>query len=115
MALGSYARRFFVVKGAPLATCPFKDNPEFAQDKDKANDFDYRVRGVPGVSSKVITDYYCPFTAHTRKTAPRDLDPLVQRKYLESGAIVRAGLPYGPEVSQVFFRLQVLNLADTLL
>lgn len=70
-----------------------------AKDNTRNNDFDYRVRGVPGVSSKDITDTFCPFTAHTRKTAPRDLDPYIQRRFLESGMIVRAGLPYGVEVS----------------
>ncbi|KAG1840181.1 hypothetical protein DFJ58DRAFT_667317 [Suillus subalutaceus] len=43
-------------------------------------------------------DYYCPFTSHTRKIAPRNLYPYIDAKFLGSGSIVRAGLPYGDEV-----------------
>ena len=69
-----------------------------AKDDTKNNDFDYRVRGVAGVSPRQLSDFYCPFTAHTRKTAPRDLDPYIQRRFLEAGMIVRGGIPYGEEV-----------------
>ena len=69
-----------------------------AEDAERNNDFDYVVRDDPKVSANEPSDYYCPFTIHTRKTAPRNLDPYVNRKYLESGSIVRGGLPYGDEV-----------------
>ncbi len=71
-----------------------------AQDPDRNNDFDYVVRGNPNISPNEPNDYYCPFTIHTRKTAPRNLDPYVSKKFLESGSIVRGGLPYGSEASQ---------------
>jgi len=80
--------------GAPLARCPYKDNPAMAKEDEENNDFDY---SVPGTNEP--SDLYCPFTIHTRKTTPRNLDPFVSRKYLESGSIVRGGLPYGPEVT----------------
>ena len=35
----------------------------------------------------------------TRKTVPRNLDPIISRKFLESSMILRAGIPYGLEVS----------------
>ncbi|KAG1849193.1 hypothetical protein F4604DRAFT_94485 [Suillus subluteus] len=85
--------------GAPLAKCPFRDNQAVARDPDLKNDFDYIVRDNPNISQYEPSDYYCPFTAHTRKTAPRNLNPYIDAKFLESGSIVRGGLPYGGEVT----------------
>lgn len=85
--------------GAPLAKCPFKDDQAMADDPDRNNDFDYVVRDVPTISADGPSDYYCPFTIHTRKTAPRNLSPYIDPKFLESSSIVRGGLPYGPEVT----------------
>ncbi|KAJ7057445.1 hypothetical protein C8F01DRAFT_1256708 [Mycena amicta] len=85
--------------GAPLALCPFKDDPELAVDPKRNNNFDYRVRNVAGVSPRDHSDRFCPFFSHTRKTVPRNLDPFVQQAFLESSMIVRAGIPYGPEFS----------------
>ncbi|KAK2462146.1 hypothetical protein APHAL10511_005844 [Amanita phalloides] len=85
--------------GAPIAVCPYRDSPKIAADPEKNNDFDYVIRDDPKISPLFPSDYRCPFTAHVRKTAPRNLDPFVSQKYLESGSIIRAGLPYGPEVS----------------
>ncbi|ELU36686.1 peroxidase TAP [Rhizoctonia solani AG-1 IA] len=84
--------------GAPLALSPWWDDKELATDPKRNNDFDYTVTGVPGVSAGEPSDYYCPFTAHARKTVPRNLDPYISRKYFESSAIVRAAIPYGPEL-----------------
>ncbi|KAK2462141.1 hypothetical protein APHAL10511_005839 [Amanita phalloides] len=85
--------------GAPLATCPYKDNTQVAEDPEKNNDFDYVIRNDPNISPLQPSDYICPFTAHTRKTAPRNLNPYVLKEFLETGSIVRGGLPYGPEVT----------------
>ncbi|CAE6435774.1 unnamed protein product [Rhizoctonia solani] len=84
--------------GAPLTLTPFRDDLELAADPKRNNDFDYAVTGVPGISAREPSDYYCPFTAHARKTVPRNLDPYISRQYLSSSAIVRAAIPYGPEV-----------------
>ncbi|KAJ8096311.1 hypothetical protein PM082_011467 [Marasmius tenuissimus] len=86
--------------GAPIALAPIRDDPDLGNDPKRNNDFDYSVRDVPGVSPHEPSDYYCPFTAHSRKTVPRNLDPYVSRQYLESGAIVRAAIAYGPEVTE---------------
>ncbi|KAG1808030.1 uncharacterized protein BJ212DRAFT_717510 [Suillus subaureus] len=83
--------------GAPLAKCPFRDNQAVALDPNRNND--YVVRDNPNISRHEPSDYYCPFTAHTRKTAPRNLNPYIDAKFLESGSIVRGGLPYGGEVT----------------
>ncbi|KAG0708650.1 hypothetical protein DFH29DRAFT_426704 [Suillus ampliporus] len=80
--------------GAPLARAPVRDDPKMATDANENNNFDYTV---PGVHEP--TDRICPFTAHTRKTAPRNLDPYVSKKFLEASSIIRAGLPYGCEVT----------------
>ncbi|KAG1723119.1 uncharacterized protein EDB91DRAFT_1255759 [Suillus paluster] len=80
--------------GAPLARAPVRDDPKMATDENENNNFDYTV---PGVDEP--TDMICPFTAHTRKTAPRDLYPYLSKKFLEASSIVRAGLPYGCETS----------------
>jgi deferrochelatase/peroxidase EfeB len=72
-----------------------------AGDPDRNNDFDYVVSDNPNISRFEPSDYYCPFTAHTRKTAPRNLHPYIDAKFLESGSIVRGGLPYGGEVSRL--------------
>ena len=81
------------LQGAPLANAPFRDDPALGQDKDQANNFDYSVPGTYGP-----TDVVCPFTCHTRKTAPRNVDPYVDKTVLESALMVRAGLAYGDEV-----------------
>ncbi|KAG1772906.1 hypothetical protein EV702DRAFT_1048505 [Suillus placidus] len=85
--------------GAPLASYPFRDNKDAAKNPELNNNFDYVVRDNPNISQYEPSDYYCPFTAHTRKTAPRNLCPYIDAKFLESGSIVRAGLPYGDEVT----------------
>ncbi|KAF8185891.1 hypothetical protein K438DRAFT_1765670 [Mycena galopus ATCC 62051] len=85
---------------APLARAPYKDDPKLATNVDMNNNFDYRISGVAGVSPVELTDRYCPFFAHIRKTVPRNLDPYIQRTFLESSMIVRAGIPYGPEVEE---------------
>jgi len=86
--------------GAPLATCPYKDKSAVGDDSNKNNDFDYTVSDVSRVNPREPSDYYCPFTAHTRKTAPRNLDPYVSREYLKEGMIIRAGIPYGSEITK---------------
>ncbi|KAG2336934.1 Dyp-type peroxidase [Suillus weaverae] len=86
--------------GAPLASYPFRDNKDAAKNPELNNNFDYVVRDNPNISQYEPSDYYCPFTAHTRKTAPRNLYPYIDAKFLESGSIVRAGLPYGDEVTE---------------
>ncbi|CCM05512.1 uncharacterized protein FIBRA_07737 [Fibroporia radiculosa] len=80
--------------GAPIAKAPVFDDPAMAKDPKRNNDFNYTIPGID-----FPTDKHCPFTAHTRKTAPRDLDPFLAKKFLEGGSIIRAGIPFGDEVS----------------
>ncbi|KAK7691256.1 hypothetical protein QCA50_004649 [Cerrena zonata] len=81
--------------GCPVDLSPYRDNKAIAADPDENNNFDYVVPFQTRPS-----DIRCPFTAHTRKTAPRNLDPFFAKEFLESTAIVRAGLPYGKEYTE---------------
>ncbi|KAK7463479.1 hypothetical protein VKT23_006828 [Stygiomarasmius scandens] len=74
--------------GVPLALCPYIEDSDFL-DPEKINNFDYTE-----------SEGRCPFAAHVRKTAPRNLLPVVGKEYLDASVIVRAGIPYGDEISK---------------
>jgi deferrochelatase/peroxidase EfeB len=93
----------YSAKGAPLAKTPYRDDTYYLDPK-RINDFDYTVGNPEGGPP------YCPFAAHIRKTAPRNLNPLIQKEYLDASVIVRAGVPYGPEVSHPFILLEHTEL-----
>ncbi|KAK7681876.1 hypothetical protein QCA50_015225 [Cerrena zonata] len=76
--------------GCPIDLSPYRDNPNIAGNLDQVNNFDYSVQ-----YETFPSQIRCPFVAHTRKTAPRNLDPFVDKKFLESALIIRAGMPYG--------------------
>jgi len=73
--------------GVPLALSPFIEDP-INQRPERINKFDYTEK-----------DGLCPFSAHVRKTAPRNLQPVVSKEFLDASVIVRAGIPYGGEIS----------------
>jgi len=75
--------------GVPLALCPYIEDDAYL-DPDQINNFDYTERD-PG--------HGCPLAAHVRKTSPRQLQPIVSKEFLDASAMVRAGLPYGDEIS----------------
>ena len=70
----------------PLALSPYIENRDFLSPA-KINNFDYTE-----------IDGRCPFIAHIRKTAPRKLTPFLADEFLDASVIVRAGIPYGPDV-----------------
>jgi deferrochelatase/peroxidase EfeB len=70
----------------PLALSPYIENTDLL-DPEQINNFDYTE-----------TIGRCPFAAHVRKTAPRNLEPIISKEYLDASVIVRAGIPYGDEV-----------------
>lgn len=90
-----FAARLFgrFQSGAPLPLCPVFDDLELAADQSKNNNFDYSIPTIPEP-----TDTFCPFTAHIRKVNPRNLSPYLDRKYIETSSILRAGIPYGDEL-----------------
>ena len=72
--------------GAPMELTPLQDDIALGADDAHNNDFDY---------SDDQAQRRCPFGAHVRKTNPRRDIP---RAGLDIRRIIRAGIPYGPEV-----------------
>lgn len=72
--------------GAPMELTPLQDDIGLGADDRHNNDFDY---------SDDQAQRRCPFGAHIRKTNPRRDIP---RAALDIRRIMRAGIPYGPEV-----------------
>ncbi|QRV75637.1 Dyp-type peroxidase family [Ceratobasidium sp. AG-Ba] len=85
--------------GAPIQLAPLADNPELAKDKQRNNHFVYPTEG--GDEGQTA----CPYSAHIRKTNPRndlqetDTDNTSPSNPVTGLSITRAGIPYGPEVT----------------
>ncbi len=75
--------------GAPLEPAPLRDNPALGRDSKRNNDFDY---GEDPFQRK------CPYAAHIRKVYPRDDAPGGEAE-AQTHRILRAGIPFGPEVA----------------
>ena len=75
--------------GAPIDLAPFTDDPSLVSDLNKINNFDFSHPDM-----QIDRDQTkCPFSAHIRKTNPRaDFN-------VPDNSAIRAGIPYGPEVS----------------
>lgn len=74
--------------GAPVELSSLADNTTLAMDPNLNNNFQYNL-----TSDNTL----CPFVAHTRKMYPRsDLDEATVDNIHR---IIRAGIPYGPEVT----------------
>ncbi|KAL0581114.1 dye-decolorizing heme-containing peroxidase [Marasmius crinis-equi] len=77
--------------GAPVDLAPLRDDPALAKDSNRNNDFTFQHPGADIATNQTN----CPFSAHIRKTRPRaDFNPLNTANH-----IIRAGIPYGPEVT----------------
>jgi len=85
--------------GAPIALTPLQDDTTMGPDAFRNNNFDF---------SDDQGERRCPFGAHIRKTNPRTdfglpdasgNDP--QKNDVDPHRIMRAGIPFGPEVSLV--------------
>jgi Dyp-type peroxidase family len=74
--------------GAPLELAPLEDRPSLGGDARRNNDFGYA--GDPFQRA-------CPYAAHIRKVNPRD-DVPGQKAEMLTHRIIRAAIPYGPEV-----------------
>ncbi|KAJ7487892.1 fungal peroxidase [Mycena latifolia] len=76
--------------GAPIDLAPLVDDPVLGADPTRNNNFTISQETHP------YSDNRCPFSAHIRKTRPRaDLGTPEDAVH----HIMRAGIPYGPEVS----------------
>lgn len=74
--------------GAPMVLAPREDNVWLGRDAKQNNNFDYAADPVQRA---------CPYAAHIRKVNPRDDPPEGKAKTLKH-RIIRAGIPFGPEV-----------------
>ncbi len=74
--------------GAPLELAPLEDKAWLGGDAKRNNDFDYADDPLQRA---------CPYAAHIRKTNPRD-DVPGQKAEILTHRIMRAGIPFGPEV-----------------
>ena len=77
--------------GAPLALCPWADDPELAADDDRVNDFGYATEDPQG--------FGCPLGAHMRRANPRDhfstLGPEDSRVVVDHHRLLRRARSYG--------------------
>jgi Dyp-type peroxidase family len=74
--------------GAPMLLAPREDNARLGGDAKRNNDFRYADDPLQRA---------CPFAAHIRKANPRDDLPEGKAESLRH-RILRAGIPFGPEV-----------------
>ena len=73
--------------GAPLELAPLHDNPGLGADPKRNNDFGF---------ARDPSQRKCPYAAHIRKVYPRDdVNPAEAQRH----RIIRAGIPFGPEVA----------------
>ncbi|KAF5367752.1 hypothetical protein D9758_009862 [Tetrapyrgos nigripes] len=81
--------------GAPIDLAPLRDDPDLAIDVNRNNDFTFDHPEIPGFDI-TTNQTFCPFSAHIRKSRPRD-DFSPDESFTRP--IMRAGIPYGPEVT----------------
>jgi Dyp-type peroxidase family len=74
--------------GAPLELAPLEDKAWLGSDDKRNNDFGYANDPLQRA---------CPYAAHIRKVNPRDDAPASKAEMLRHH-ILRAGIPFGPEV-----------------
>jgi len=74
--------------GAPLELAPLRDDVGLGGDKKRNNDFEF---GDDRSQRK------CPYAAHIRKVNPRD--DTASKAEVQRHRIIRAGIPFGPEVA----------------
>ncbi|KAJ7892195.1 fungal peroxidase [Mycena leptocephala] len=80
--------------GAPVVLSPMFDDPMLGKDDNRNNNFTFAEPGQP--TSNLTDQSKCPLSAHIRKTRPRADLGLPETSIHH---IVRAGIPYGPEVT----------------
>lgn len=75
--------------GAPLALCPFHDDPELGADKKRNNDFLYKAEDPLGMKT--------PIGSHVRRTNPRDS---AVAGVVSLHRMIRRGTAYGPPLPE---------------
>ena len=76
--------------GAPIDLTPMQDDTTLGANPQGNNNFDFATDQG---------ERRCPFGAHIRKVNPR-ADFADQKDFVDPRRIIRAGIPYGPEVSE---------------
>jgi Dyp-type peroxidase family len=76
--------------GAPTLLAPLQDNTAVGRNPALNNVFAY---------SSDPLQRACPYAAHIRKANPRD-DPSRNKAEVQTHRIIRAGIPFGPEVGE---------------
>lgn len=87
--------------GAPVILAPTADDPEFAEDQPRTNDFEFDGDRVGLV---------CPWAAHVRKayprndvrhsTTPTDEDTDGAEAFTQTRRMLRRGIAFGPELTE---------------
>ncbi|KAF5353667.1 hypothetical protein D9758_008660 [Tetrapyrgos nigripes] len=81
--------------GAPIDLAPLRDDVDLAKNSSRNNNFTFNHPEIPKFTL-ASNQTNCPFSAHIRKTRPRaDLGSDNTTHH----HIMRAGIPYGPEVT----------------
>jgi Dyp-type peroxidase family len=75
--------------GAPMQLAPLRDSYGLGHDDNRNNDFKF---------GDDPSQRRCPYAAHIRKMNPRD-DTAEGRAEVQRHRIIRAGIPFGPEVA----------------
>ncbi|KLO19160.1 Dyp-type peroxidase [Schizopora paradoxa] len=73
--------------GAPIEITPLKDDPALGTDDQRNNNF---------VFDESAGQTRCPFSAHIRKTNPRND---LSQEFVAPHQMMRQGIPFGPEVT----------------
>jgi Dyp-type peroxidase family len=73
--------------GAPIELTPRRDDPRLGVDKERNNDFEF---------GEDPEQRRCPYASHIRKVYPRD--DTGKESEIQRHRIIRAGIPFGPEV-----------------
>lgn len=88
--------------GAPIILAPTADDPDFAEDQPRTNDFEF---------GGDRTGLVCPWAAHVRKAYPRDdvrHDPTASDEgviaraeaFTQARRMLRRGIAFGPELTE---------------
>ncbi|KAL0565437.1 dye-decolorizing heme-containing peroxidase [Marasmius crinis-equi] len=82
--------------GAPIDLAPLRDDPALAKDDQRNNNFNFAHPELGSAFDLTTNQTLCPFSAHIAKSRPRAIlgDPEISFAH-----IMRAGIPYGPEVT----------------
>ncbi|KAL0066368.1 dye-decolorizing heme-containing peroxidase [Marasmius tenuissimus] len=85
--------------GAPIDLAPLRDDLALGKDRDRNNNFTFNHPDLSGFDLNT-NQTFCPFSAHIAKTRPRAFLSGASGPELPIAHIIRAGIPYGPEVTE---------------